>query len=245
MVGSSKFSGRCGLQSSVLILALMVLSPCASAHQGQGGTVTQKSVLTGVRTVDACEIDNPPEMCPGLYAVEYVFRAKHSGYSHSPKPGCESQASVEERNANTALKILISSGRYDANYSGLLRQYLRNSEYIGLLEPRLGYAPFTSPETCIGFSILVPQSADVLGFRFEAAELEAEPAFKRCAYDGDCQIGWSKFHGKPMRIWNDTLQAYHLTFANWKHDRDRLARATLFYRLPDGVEPNPDSWFKD
>jgi hypothetical protein len=134
--------------------------------------------------------------------------------------------------------------RIDKESSGNLMPVLRR-EFTGLQALALGgnFGGFLNENgalygSCVPLLAAIPASATVVAIHLTAWDSAVGEA--PCgAIPSECGIGWSRFMFGPelMPATGTSFQTMYTVFNNWAHDRDRIARLFISYRMPPGVTP--------
>ncbi|MDN2712083.1 hypothetical protein O0880_21900 [Janthinobacterium sp. SUN118] len=96
--------------------------------------------------------------------------------------------------------------------------------------PRSPYA------NCAPIAALIPADAMVTTIHLGINDLAAGPG--SCLPGTDCSTGYARFLNAPeVRSVANGGQIVATTFANWSHDRDRVGRMFVVFRMPDGKIP--------
>lgn len=193
-----------------------------------------------VRTVPACQIDNPPTNCNSgnMFALEVTVNVPNGAYVHVPDPGCMNDATGDIQRTLQAAMVVGSPSL--AMFSGILAPVLAGpvGNYLRNQGGDIGkyFSPYAkNGALCAPVIAVVPVSATVLGYRLLAAEMSG--VFSGCQAGADCSIGWSKFQSEPVVQGNQSMRTATSIFMNWSHNRQRRARVIMFYTLPQGQRP--------
>lgn len=193
-----------------------------------------------IQTLPACQVDPPPANCGqgNMWAVDITVQVPNGAYVHVPDPGCMNDATgniqkvLQAAVATATPELALFSGPISALAAGPVNNYIRNQGGdIGKY-----FSPYAkNGALCAPVAVVVPKDAQVLGYRYLAANSGGN--FAGCSAGVDCSIGWSKFQAEPVFQKNESMQAVTSIFMNWSHDRQRLARMIVFYNMPSGQKP--------
>lgn len=189
------------------------------------------------QTVSACSISPAPLNCSGMLALQVNQVVPNGAYAHDADPGCMNDATGDiQRVLDAALvaaypQIAIFSGPLSTAVAGPVNDYLRNQGGdIGRL-----FSPYSkNAALCASVIGVIPVKATYVGWRLLATDDANGGEFRECIPGNDCAIGWSKFPNEPLLLENSKVKTVSAMFMNWSHDRTRIARMIIFYRLPPG-----------
>lgn len=202
--------------------------------------ISYGSSIAQVRTVSACDIDDPPAICNNgnMFALEVTVDVPNGAYVHVPDPGCMNDATGAIRQT---LQAALAAGPPElAMFSGVLAPVLAGpvGNYLRNQGGDIGkyFSPYAkNGALCAPVIAVVPANAEVLGYRLLAAN--AGSPFAKCNPGAECPVGWSKFQSEPIIQSNEAMRTATTIFMNWSHDLFRQARVIMFYRLPSGEVP--------
>lgn len=96
--------------------------------------------------------------------------------------------------------------------------------------------PRTPYGNCAPLAALIPKAAEVVAIHM--GDWDDVVGVGGCAPGNECANGWAKFLNVPEPEEQQLgEQVVSTTFINWSHDRDRVARLFVAYRMPAGKKP--------
>lgn len=197
----------------------------------------------------ACDIDKPPADCSSMLVVTSEALVGKTGVpANTPDPKCATQNSTST--IESAIKVIVAYYQGDlSNSAGDIRRLLTDAKFGQTLLNNTGGVVHqfilnnglkTEFANCVTLAVVVPDSADVLGYRVRNVDIDAsleDPArFGGCSPGVDCSNGWSRLLSYPSPVKVDGVQYVSAVFANWSHDRRRVGELYVFFKLPPGEE---------
>jgi hypothetical protein len=88
---------------------------------------------------------------------------------------------------------------------------------------------------CAPLAAQIPKDATVVVIHL--GDWDDSVGVGACAPRVDCANGWAKFTIAPESENTSSGQVISTLFNNWSHDRDRVARMFVSYRMPAGKKP--------
>ena len=218
-----------------------VLATCLASLILLVGVTTGGQVLAQEATVKACSVESPPPNCKtNMWALRVRVPVQNGAYVHVPDPGCMNETTGE---IEKSIKTMIAAGGPKlALFSGPIAKLAAGPVAAALKNQGGDLGKFYSPYAkngalCAPMVAVVPQAAQVIGFRLQATDAVNGNAMKRCAAGADCPIGYSKFQRVPAELKKAGMRTYTTIFMNWSNDRSRDAEMIIFFQLPAGKKP--------
>ncbi|MCW2242217.1 hypothetical protein [Azospirillum canadense] len=197
-------------------------------------------------TKAACSVDAPPASCAGLFAVDATGSVPATEkLVNTPNPKCGDGRVFDYVGIlkDSLAKMVDAKKMADASadlakatvhfLSKEAKDKLGGDIATGIWR---NFSEKTNEGNCITLSVIVPNNAEVVGYRIVAGE--SGGSMNKCQVGLDCGVGYSRFLREPVAaIEEQGVKSYMTTFMNWAHDRQRDARLVIFFKTIDGKPP--------
>ena len=181
----------------------------------------------------------PP--CNDCYVQQVEVMVPASGIpADNPNPTCGNSESINF--AQVAQDAIRAYGG-DPSASGNLIEAAKKFVYTNVRN-RVGgdfqkfldaNGPRTPHGLCASLAAMLPASAQIVTAHLGLWDEHAGPG--GCTPGQDCSTGFAKFLYPPVQLEGSPV-VVATTFINWSHNRDRVARMFIAYRIPAG-KPKP------
>lgn len=205
---------------------------------GAGGPTAAERLQAKVKAFNdqngGCDECQPTEA-----RVRVEMRVPHGLRATTATPSCMNEAHDTGAIRDVSDDAAALSG---GQFAGAAEELLRNREVQRIIARRVGGdvgrvlgGGEDRSAYCQAVCAVLPKDSTVTGYKLEAGGQGRN--FQTCAAGNDCAIGKAKWTAEPIPTTGENSKTVCGVFANWDHQRNRIARLSVYFTPPDDWIP--------